>query len=185
MDIAQEAPQTVIVAEDEASLYLQATTQRVWAPKGQTPVIQVHPGRECTHFFGTLDLRTGAEIAQRTDAMNALTTAQHLQQVLDAIPDVPILLLWDDKAPWHRGEPIQKILEANPRLEIIRFPTASPDLNPQEHVWKTVRSAIGHNHRQEKLDVLADQFDQQLNTQTFTSSFLDAHGFNALAAMFT
>jgi transposase len=172
------------VAEDEASLYLQATSERVWAPKGQTPVIQVDPGRQSTHFFGTLDLRTGGEIAMRTEQMNAATTAEHLQQVLDAIPDVPILLLWD-KAPWHRGEPIQKILAANPRLEIIRFPTASPDLNPQEHVWKAVRSAISHNHRQKKLDVLADQFEKHLNTQTFTSSFLDAHGFSALAVMFT
>ena len=120
----------------------------------------------------------------RSEKMNAATTAEHLQQVLDAIPDVPILLLWD-KAPWHRGEPIQKILEANPRLEIIRFPTASPDLNPQEHVWKAVRSIISHNHRQEKLDVLATQFEQHLNSQTVTSSFLDSYGFNALAAMFT
>lgn len=120
----------------------------------------------------------------RSEKMNAATTAEHLQQVLDAIPDVPILLLWD-KAPWHQGEPIQKILEANPRLEIIRFPTASPDLNPQEHVWKAVRSIISHNHRQEKLDVLATQFEQHLNSQTFTSSFLDSYGFNALAAMFT
>jgi transposase len=120
----------------------------------------------------------------RSEKMNAATTAEHLQQVLDAIPDVPILLLWD-KAPWHRGEPIQKILEANPRLEIIRFPTASPDLNPQEHIWKAVRSTISHNHRQEKLDVLATQLEQHLNSQTFTSSFLDSYGFNALAAMFT
>lgn len=172
------------MAEDEASLYLQATTTHVWAPKGQTPVIPVDPGRKSTHFFGTLDLRTGIEIAMRSDVMNAATTAQHLQQVLDVIPDVPILLLWD-KATWHRGEPIRKILEANPRLEIIRFPTASPDLNPQEHVWKAVRSAISHNHRQEKLEVLADQFQQHLHTETFSSSFLDSFGFNTLAAMFT
>ena len=32
-------------AEDEASLYLQATVSRVWAPKGQTPVVRAHPGR--------------------------------------------------------------------------------------------------------------------------------------------
>ncbi len=172
------------MAEDEASLYLQASTQRVWAPKGQTPVIQVAPGRKSTHFFGTLDLRTGTEIAMRSEQMNAATSAQHLQQVLDAIPDVPILLLWD-KAPWHRGAPIQKILEANPRLQIISFPTASPDLNPQEHVWKAVRSAISHNHRHQKLDELAAHFEQHLNSQTFTSSFLDSYGFSALAAMFT
>ena len=33
MDIAQDSPETVILAEDEASLYLQATTKAVWAPK--------------------------------------------------------------------------------------------------------------------------------------------------------
>ena len=37
MDIAQTAPQTVILAEDEAALYLQATTMAAWAPPGQTP----------------------------------------------------------------------------------------------------------------------------------------------------
>ena len=120
----------------------------------------------------------------QSEQMNAVTTAAHLQQVLDAIPDVPILLLWD-KATWHRGEPIRKVLEANPRLEIIKFPTASPDLNPQEHVWKAVRSAISHNHRQESLDVLAAKFEHHLNSQTFSSSFLDSYSFNALAAMFT
>lgn len=147
-------------------------------------MIQVHPGRECTHFFGTLDLRTGAEIALRTDTMNAEATAQHLQQVLDTYLDAPILLLWD-KAPWHRGEPIRKLLADHPRLEIIWFPTASPDLNPQEHVWKAVRSAISHNHRQLKLDALADQFEHHINSHLFSSSFLDSHGFIALSAMFT
>lgn len=147
-------------------------------------MIRVDAGRQSTHFFGTLNLRTGAEIAMQTKAMNSATTAEYLQQILDAIPDVPILLLWD-KAPWHRGKPIQEILEANPRLEIIRFPTASPDLNPQEHVWKAVRSAVSHNHRDKSLDVLAAKFEQHLNSQKFGSSFLDSYGFNALATMFT
>ena len=56
MDIAQEAPQTVIMPEDETSLYLQATTQAVWAPRGQTPVVRVHPNREKVSFYGTLNL---------------------------------------------------------------------------------------------------------------------------------
>jgi hypothetical protein len=59
MDIAQEAPQTVILPEDEASLYLQATTQSVWAPRGQTPVVRVHLDRKKVSFYGTLNLKTG------------------------------------------------------------------------------------------------------------------------------
>ena len=49
MDTAQEAPETVILAGDEASLYLQASLMRVWAPVGQTPVVPAAPGRDNTH----------------------------------------------------------------------------------------------------------------------------------------
>jgi len=67
VDIAQSAPQTVILAEDEASLYLQATQNREWAPQGQTPkvalrgraarfrgwaIVRVAAGRDNTHIYG-------------------------------------------------------------------------------------------------------------------------------------
>lgn len=156
---------------------------RVWAARGQTPVLHVDPGRALTHFYGTLNLHTGQDIVMRTPTMNAATTAQHLTQILLAIPRRPILLLWD-KAPWHFGEPIRQVLAANPRLEILYFPTAAPDLNPQEQVWKAVRSAISHNHACATLEKLAQGFEQHLISHTFPSAFLDLYGFNAISPMF-
>jgi hypothetical protein len=50
VDTAQNAPETVILAQDEASLYLQASLMRVWAPTGQTPVVKVCANRDNTHF---------------------------------------------------------------------------------------------------------------------------------------
>jgi hypothetical protein len=47
IDTAQAAPDTVIVAADEASLYLQATLQVVWAPRGETPVNFDYMGCQC------------------------------------------------------------------------------------------------------------------------------------------
>jgi transposase len=176
MDVARNAPETIILAEDEASVYLQATTQAVWVPQGQTPVIKVHPGRELTHFYGTLNLHTGEEVAQTSAVMNSEATAQHLQQVLDQYPATPLLLLWD-RAPWHRGAAVRELLAANPRLEVLYFPTASPELYPQEHVWKTVRRAISHNHEETKLATLARRFEQQLNDSTFAYSFLEKYDF--------
>ena len=96
--MAQEAPDTVFLAEDEAGLYLQATTCYVWSPTGQTPIVRADPGRAKTHFYGTLNLLTGQEIAMRSDLMNAEVSAQHLEMLLDANPNVPIVLLWD-RAP--------------------------------------------------------------------------------------
>lgn len=179
IDVAQDAPNTVFLAEDEAGLYLQATTSHVWYPTGQTPIVRADPGRANTHFYGTLNLLTGKEIAMRSDVMNSDVSALHLEMILEANPDVPILLFWD-RAPWHRGRAIDKVLEKNPRLEIIRFPPGCPELNPQEHVWKTVRRTVSHNHIETKLPELAKRFLGKLNSSAFYSSFLRKYGYPIL-----
>ena len=173
----------MIMPEDETSLYLQATTQAVWAPRGQTPVVRVHPNRKKVSFYGTLNLKTGQDIVMRLDVMNSQASARHLEQILDSVPDVPILVLWD-RAPWHRGQPISDVLSANPRLEIMYFPVAAPDLNPQEHIWKATHCAVSHNHLMPKLPELADRFECYLTTTTFESSFLGYYGFNTVCSLF-
>ena len=174
----------MVLALDEASLYLQATPMAVWAPQGQTLVVPCDPGRDKTSCYGTLDLKTGREIVKQVETMNAQTTAAYLEQVLAAYPDVPILLLWD-KAPWHQGPQIRAVVEANPRLELVKFPTAAPDLNPQEHVWRATRRATSHNHTERRLPDLAKQFENHLATSTFESSFLDQYGWNVVCPGFT
>lgn len=166
----------MIVAEDEASVYLQATTMRVWAPRGQPPMVRVDAGRAKTCFYGSLNLRTGMECVTQCETMNAEASATHLKQLLAMYPDVPILLLWD-RAPWHRGEAIREVVATNPRLEIVRLPVAAPDLNPQEQVWKATREAISHNHAYTALPALAEQFEHHLTYTMFPSSFLTHRGF--------
>lgn len=166
----------MIVSEDEAWMYLQATTTAVWSPRGQTPVVRVAAGRSKVGFYGTLDLKTGDQIVTRSTIFNAEASARHLQQILDAVPGRPILLFWD-RAPWHRGDPIRQLLAANPRLEIIEYPVAAPELNPQEQVWKQTRHAVSHNHITARLPQLADDFETYLRAHQFESSFLDRYGY--------
>jgi transposase len=183
MDIAQTAPQTVILAEDEAALYLQATTSAVWAPRGQTPVVQCDPGRAKANFYGTLNLQTGRETVTQAETMNSLSTSQHLEAILQQYPEQPLLLLWD-RAPWHKGSSVRDVLEANPRLEVMSFPPATPELNPQEHVWKATRQAVSHNHDQRRLPCLAERFAAHLAGNTFQYSLLEKYNHSTLCAMF-
>lgn len=183
MDVAQDAPHTVILTEDEMSMYLQATTQNAWSPQGQTPTLRVDPSRIKTNFYGTLNLLTGQDLVLRAEKQNGETTAFYLNCVLETYPAVPILLFWD-RAPWHRGAAIDHLLRANPRLEIIWYPVASPELNPQEQVWKAARHNVSHNHDQPQLNPLADQLENYLNSNTFESSFLDQYGYNVVRPMF-
>mgnify|MGYP003577776001 CR=1 FL=1 len=164
-------------------MYLQATLRVVWAQQGQTPTIKLHPGRENTHFYGALNLLTGQETVLRSDEMNGEISASFLQLILQTYPQLPIILLWD-RATWHQGPLVKTVLQANPRLQIIYFPAGSPDLNPQEHVWKATRQAISHNHSERKLDKLADQFEAYLNNNTFPSSLLEKFDYIRLCMRF-
>ena len=126
---------------------------------------------------------TGQEIVLRSDVMNADVTAQYLEKILLAIPKQPIVLFWD-RTPWHRGKPIDKVLNENPRLERVYFPPACPDLNPQEPVWKATRKAVSHNHLEPRLPELADRFVKHLSSTIFNTTFLDRYGYTSICPMF-
>ncbi len=156
---------------------------RVWAPIGQTPTVRIHTGREKTNFYGCLNLHTGQEIVMQAEMMNSATTAVYLEKIAAAIPDKPILLLWD-RAPWHRGAAVRDFLDTNPRFESMWFPPGTPDLNPQEQVWKRTREHISHNHIQTRLRDLADAFESYLSNSVFKSAFLERYGYSANCSVF-
>ena len=171
-DFLQEHPDGVILALDQMSLYFQATTTRVWAPIGQTPIVAVHPQRDHIHFYGALNLRDGREIALSAAATTSEMTTNFLMILLMLYPQ-PILLLLD-RAPWHLGE-VTDLLQQTDRLQVVFFPVACPDLNPQEHVWKRARDAISHNHTYRQFQLLIDDFETYLNETVFLTDFMDAY----------
>ena len=171
-DFLQAYPDGVIVALDQMSLYFQATLTRLWSPIGQTPIVAVHPQRNCTYFYGALNLCNGHEIAMRADVQNSETTANFVRQLL-TIYRQPILLLLD-RASWHYGD-LSRLVEQTDRLQIMRFPVACPELNPQEHVWERARDAISHNHTYRRFETLIDHFEQFLNETPFQTNFLDKY----------
>lgn len=156
---------------------------RVWAPLGQTPSVRVDTQRDMTHFYGCLNLSTGQQIAMQAQTMNSESTALFLNQVVQRYPDKPILLLWD-RATWHGGQAVKDFLAAHPKIEVMKFPPGSPDLNPQEHVWKLTREKVSHNHLMPKLDVLAEAFASYLVNSVFKSTILDKYGYSAICPMF-
>lgn len=171
-DFLQEYPDGVILALDEMSLYFQATLTRVWAPIGQTPIVAVHPQRDCTYFYGALNLCNGREIAMRVDEETSEMTANFVMQML-LIYSQPILLLLD-RASWHFGD-LRPLIDETDRLHVMYFPVACPDLNPQEHVWDSAREAISHNHTYRCFQTLIDDFEQFLNETPFQTNFLDKY----------
>jgi transposase len=163
-----------ILSMDQLSLYFQATLTRAWSPRGQTPIVKVTPQRECVHVYGALDVRQGREVAVTAVEQTSGVTADFFRLLLMLFPHRHILLLLD-RATWHFGPEVDLILQENPHLELIHFPPACPELNPQEHVWKQARDAISHNHTYPCFQTLIDDFDCFLNETPFDTNFMDKY----------
>ena len=151
---------------DELSLYFQASLMRVWFAKGQTPVVRVSPQRDHQHFYAALNLNTGQELALSLPDLSARATLHFLEHMLSCLPTQPILLLMD-RAPWHKARTVQDFIAQQPRLEVLYFPPACPDLNPQEHVWKQARQAVSHNHSFPDFPALCHAFRHFLDCTSF------------------
>jgi transposase len=63
------------------------------------------------------------------------------------------LLVIHDRGEQHKGTPIEAIIrEAGGRLVLKPQPAYSPELNPQERIWKWLRRVVTHNHWFETLN---------------------------------
>jgi transposase len=133
-----------IITEDEAIIKNTTTTQAIWAEVGTKPYIKITAKKENKSLYGFLNLKTGAETIYDQERQNSQSTLQVLQQHFqDTDINQKTLLLWDN-APWHTSALVTKWLE-DKGIKVINYTPYSPELNPQEHVWKEMRRNCLHN----------------------------------------
>jgi transposase len=164
-------PNVVILTEDEMHLSNQTTIQKIWLPKGEYPKIEIARKHEARSIYGFLNVKTGTEHAFKTRWQNMYITAKIIPKVRKLYPGKKILIVWD-QAGWHKGREAQNAITADGNIETLYFPTAAPDENPQEHVWKSGRSNITHNAFIRNIDATTDELVRYLNTTKFPYSFL-------------
>lgn len=161
----------MILAEDEASLFFQATLSAIWQPKGKTIQIKTYAGQDKVSFYGAVNLNSGKEHTLRCQRQNQRATIRFLRYLRRRYPRKRVAIFWDG-APWHKGRLIRAYLETVSGLELILFPPYSPEFNPQEGVWKQARRNVSHNHAFRTFPKLQTAFQTYLKKTRFTSNFL-------------
>lgn len=162
----------VILCEDEMVLTSATTIQKVWLPVGTyPPVTETNTTKKRKSFYGFLNLKTGQEHAFITDWQNMYITAEVLDKLRALYPTQKLVLFWDN-CGWHRGSKVTEWVETDGNTETIYFPPYTPDLNPQEHVWKAGRKAVTHNQYIQKIEDTAQQFKNYIESQTFSYELL-------------
>lgn len=163
---------TIILCEDEMVLTIQSTLQKVWLPQGTyPPVIETTGTRKNKSFYGFLSLKTGKEHTFITEYQNMYITREILTHMRTLYPKKHLLILWDN-AGWHRGSQVMEWIQKDGNTEIIWFPSYSPDLNPQEHIWKAGRKAVTHNKHITNIQQTSEEFRAYLESHIFPYELL-------------
>lgn len=140
-------PEISLWAEDEAHFNLHGSSSRIWAPIGEQPEQLFKPTRKKVGYFGAVSLDTGQLEYQRAESFNALSFLQFLEQmlVIQAVIKKKIYLILDNSR-YHHANLLQDFLEEQKNKLVLWFlPPYSPELNPQERIWRQTRRKATHN----------------------------------------
>ncbi len=128
-----------MVFVDESGFSLIPYTAKAWAPVGKTPVL-VHQGR-WPKFSAISGVTPAGRLYFRVHerSVRGPQVVAFLHHLLRHIRRRPVMVFWDS-GPHHRGKVVQTFLKDHPRLEAHRFPGYSPELNPDEWVWRHLKN---------------------------------------------
>ena len=124
---------------DEAGCRTDYHAGRTWSPVGQTPVVRNLGKHESIGMASAISMR-GAMFWMTFDgAMNSALFTEFLDLLIHDIDGKIFLIV--DRAPYHTSkETSEWVKEHKDRIELFFLPSYSPDLNPDEWVWKNVKN---------------------------------------------
>ncbi len=135
----------LLLFADEASFAQWGSLGYTWAPRGQQPLVKTCGKRKAYKVWGLIEYFTGQLFYRGgTDRFNAAGYCAFLATVL-AQTDRPIIVI-QDGARYHTAQATQQFIAQHAdRLTVHQLPSYSPDYNPIEHLWRTVKRDKTHN----------------------------------------
>lgn len=137
---------------DEASMRSDYHAGTTWAPQGKTPVVRATGQRVSVNMISAVSSLGELQfmlVQGRTDASVFKTFLEQLMFNAKR----PVLLVVDGH-PVHRAKLVKQYVEStNGMLELHYLPPYSPQLNPDEQVWKNVKERVAKQFPMDKYEL--------------------------------
>ncbi|HET9285031.1 MAG TPA: IS630 family transposase [Candidatus Angelobacter sp.] len=149
-----------IVFADESGFQLIPNLVRTWAPQGQTPVHYHRQGKR-----EKISVISGISVSPKRqrlslyyllffDNIGQEEVCCFLRELLRHLKGSVIVVL--DNAPTHQGQPIKRLLQKHPRLQLEHFPSYAPELNPDEGVWSLAKRELANSCPRDLEELMED-----------------------------
>jgi transposase len=123
---------------DEAGIRSDYHAGTTWAPVGHTPVVKATGARHSLNMISAVTAQGLLRFSTYTGSFTAARFIEFCRKLL-ADSDRPVYLIVDGH-PTHRSKAVKQFVDSTDgRLRLFVLPAYSPQLNPDEWVWKNVK----------------------------------------------
>jgi len=150
-----------LMFQDEAGFGRINKPKYCWCYPGLRPVVPSHHIREYRYAYGAVEPLTGDSFFLVLPYTNAICMDIFLQGLSDEYSDDLILMVCD-KAAWHTA----KALSIPDNIIIFFLPTATPEMNPIEQIWREIRKIGFRNEIFQTLEKVIDRLCETICSLT-------------------
>lgn len=124
---------------DEAGVRTDFHAGTTWAPVGQTPIVRTTGARESVNLISAISAQGALRFAAFEGKFESGAFVTFCQRLLHDRSG-PVFLIVDGH-PVHRSHAVKEfVASTHGRLRLFHLPAYSPELNPDEWVWKNVKA---------------------------------------------
>jgi transposase len=152
--------QVQIWFQDEARIGQQGSLSRIWAQKGTRPRVVRQQQFIYQYIYGAVCPQEGKAACIIAPSTRADVMQLHLDEVSLHIPVKKHAVVIMDRASWHKS----KALKTPDNISILYLPPYSPELNPQEAVWRVLKDRFFHNRSYESAEEISEISCQAWNS---------------------
>ncbi|WP_029888535.1 IS630 family transposase [Polycyclovorans algicola] len=145
---ARAAGATIYFA-DESGIRSDYHTGSTWAPRGQTPVVQVTGRRFSLNMISAVSPRGDFRFMVHEGSVTSQVFREFLKRLMIGA-EQPVFVVVDGH-PIHKAKLIKNYVDSlNGQLKLFFLPPYSPQLNPDEQVWAHVKRQVSRQLVQSK-----------------------------------
>lgn len=145
-DVQKLNDDIALLLEDEMSACTSPHKGYGWTFDQRLIIKSPQSHKERLNVFGATNPLEGKRIQMTSTIAKSPSFIKFLDKIYAAYPNQRQIWLYTDNGPVHKSGLVKGWLEKHPRMKLKRFPTYSPDLNPQEQVWGYDRKKFLNNN---------------------------------------
>lgn len=140
----------ILYFEDESGVSLAPVIGKTWSKKGKTPIIRVTGKRGGVLAMSAISPSGRMLFRLEKRRINSKVMIEFFKQIMQSHKRRKIALVMD-QAPCHVSKMVRDYEKSEKKLKIFYVPPYSPDLNPDEKVWRHLKNiSLKDHHAQNK-----------------------------------